>query len=82
MQIKRYMVFNIGCLECGVTSDVVGFYDDKEEAEAVAEWLYESLHWLEDGQNSFEVFDLHADQAPEYAAAIAARPPSPSAGKP
>lgn len=82
MQVKRYMVFHIGCLECGATSDIVGFYNEKEEAEAVASGLYESMQWLDDGHGAYEVFDLHADQAPEYADAIAALRQSPSAGKP
>lgn len=71
---KRYMVFNVGCIECGVGSDVVGFYDDQAEAESVAEYLDTALRWRQGGQNSFEVFDLQADQAKEYADALAARP--------
>lgn len=68
---KQWMVFNVGCIECGVSSNVVGFYDSKEEAEAIAEYLDSKLSWREGGQNSFEVFDLTAPQASEYAEAIA-----------
>lgn len=70
---KRYMVFNVGCIECGVSSDVVGFYDDEAEAQAVAGYLDDVLNWRQGGQNSFEVFDLQADQSPEYVVALSAR---------
>jgi hypothetical protein len=61
------MVFNIGCIECGVSSNVVGVYESKEEADTVARLCQSKLHWRQRGQNSFEVFDLAARQAKEYA---------------
>lgn len=68
---KPWMVFNVGCIECGVSSDVVGFYSTKEEADRVAETCEDHLHWREGGQNAFEVFDLRAPQAQEYTDVIA-----------
>ena len=68
--MKRFLVFNVGCIECGVSSDVVGLYDTKEEADKVAEACDAKLGWREGGQNSFEVFDLTAPQAQEYVEAI------------
>lgn len=70
--LGRYLVFNIGCIECGVSSDIVGFYDDKDRAEMVAKFLGERLDWREGGQNSFEVFDTRAEQASEYKEALRA----------
>lgn len=32
-----YIVFNIGCIECGVSSAIVGIFKKKECAEKVAE---------------------------------------------
>jgi hypothetical protein len=69
--MNRFLVFNIGCIECGVSSAVVGTYGTKEEADAVATACEMALAWREGGQNSFEVFDLEAPQADEYRAAIA-----------
>ena len=66
-----WLVFNIGCIECGVSSAVVGLYETEEEANQVAEACGNELSWREGGQNAFEVFDLRKDQEPEYAAAIA-----------
>jgi hypothetical protein len=66
-----FLVFNIGCIECGVSSNVVGVYPTMKEAEAVAKACDSTLGWREGGQNSFEVFDLGAPQADEYRAAIA-----------
>jgi hypothetical protein len=68
--IKRYLVFNIGCLECGVSSDVVGTYATEEEAKQVAALMSKKLDWREGGQNEFLVFDLLAAQADEYKAVL------------
>lgn len=67
----RWLVFNIGCIECEVSSNVVGLYDTEAEALRVAKICNAALDWREKGQNSFEVFDLDAPQAEEYRTAIA-----------
>lgn len=69
--MNRWMVFNIGCIECGVSSNVVGLYANREEADIVAEILNDKLEWRERGQNYFDVFDLLAEQAEEYRKALA-----------
>jgi hypothetical protein len=63
----RWMVFNVGCIECGVSSDVVGVFETKEKALEVARACDSALSWRGGGQNSFEVFDLFAERAKEYA---------------
>lgn len=68
--MSRYLVMNIGCSECGVSSAVVGRFKTKAEADAAAEKCQEHLHWREGGQNSFEVFDLREPQAVEYAGVL------------
>lgn len=69
--LKPWLVFNIGCIECGVSSNVVGTYASEEEARHVAAICDAALDWRGGGQNAFEVFDLSAPQAAEYAEAIA-----------
>ena len=64
--MKRFLVFNVGCIECGVSSNVVGLYDTIEEADKVAVKLNKKLSWREGGQNSFEVYDLEEPMADEY----------------
>ena len=66
-----WMVFNIGCIECGVSSAVVGLYETECEAAAVADACEKELHWREGGQNSFEVFNLLEPQHDDYRDAIA-----------
>jgi hypothetical protein len=68
--MNKYLVFNIGCIECGVSSNVVGLYATQEEADAVAAKCDSKLGWREGGQNHFEVFDLSASQAEEYMEAL------------
>jgi hypothetical protein len=53
-----WLVMNIGCIECGVSSAVVGLFKTKEDAEVVAESCKEKYSWREGGQNEFEVFKL------------------------
>ena len=66
-----WLVFNIGCIECGVSSNVVGVYSTQAEATRIAEICERQLNWREGGQNAFGVFNLSAPQSNEYAAAIA-----------
>lgn len=70
--MKSWVVVNIGCIECSVSSNVVGVFADKEEAEHVAEHLQEKLHWRNGGQNEFEVFELLpvGEIHPEYEEAL------------
>ena len=53
-----YLVINIGCIECGVSSQVVGLFETEEKAIEIAEKCQEKYSWRESGQNSFEVFPL------------------------
>jgi len=59
---KQYLVFDIGCLECGQDSKPVGFYKTREEANKVAEEYankdddWGRPEWF--GQHSVEVFEV------------------------
>ncbi len=55
-----YAVVNIGCLECGVSSDLVGVYYTLKEAQALQEECYNKYSWREGGQNSFDIFEIKA----------------------
>lgn len=54
-----WLVFNVGCIECGVSSNVVAVYPHKHEADAAAAKLNDRHSWREGGQNSYEVFELN-----------------------
>lgn len=56
--MAKYMVFNIGCIECGVSSNVVGLFTDKVKADELAHTLHDTHGWREGGQNAFRVFEL------------------------
>ena len=53
-----WILVNIGCIECGVSSEIVGVFTDKERAEAIAREFDETYGWREGGQNSFQVFPM------------------------
>ena len=57
-KMKKYIVVNIGCIECGVSSNIVGVFDDKDRADTVVAICNEIYDWREGGQNSFEVFEM------------------------
>ena len=54
-----WLVFNVGCIECGVSSNVVGVFETKEKADEIAAKLDSEHSWREGGQNSYEVFALN-----------------------
>ncbi len=53
---ERWVVVNIGCIECGVSSNIVGVFDSKERANTVAGECSLKYGWREGGQNNFDVF--------------------------
>lgn len=55
---ELWIVMNIGCIECGVSSELVGLYDSEQAADIVAIRLNGTHSWRQGGQNSFEVFPL------------------------
>lgn len=52
----EYLVVNIGCIECGVSSNIVGRFDELARAQQLAAKLRDTHGWREGGQNEFEVF--------------------------
>ncbi len=69
MENEMWIVVNIGCIECGVSSDIVGVFSDEARANAIAEQFAKKYGWRENGQNSFKVFPMpYTDVVnPEYA---------------
>lgn len=55
-----WIVVNIGCIECGVSSNIVGAFASEDEAKAIAEKCDDVFAWREGGQNNFAVFPLPA----------------------
>ena len=65
-----WIVVNVGCIECGVSSGIVGVFDSLDVARKVIATCYADLPWRGGGQNDFEVFDLSAPPADEYSRVI------------
>jgi hypothetical protein len=62
-----YIVVDIGCIECGESSDIIGVFDSREMAEwAVSDW--EALGWR-GGEHYYEIFDMPALNIAKAAAA-------------
>lgn len=53
--MKKYIVIEIGCLECGVSTQIAGVFDTEKEANDKAQRLGD---WREGGQSSPEVFEI------------------------
>lgn len=64
----RYLVFDVGCMECGESSGVVGIYATEDEAKAERAVAME--RWAADwhGQHDFLVIDLANPKLSQYAA--------------
>ena len=56
--MKRWIVMEIGCIECGVESTLAGKFSSEQRAHEVAEDLDEKYNFRNGGQNSFEVFEI------------------------
>lgn len=56
--MKKWILVNIGCIECGVSSNIVGVFDDKQVADQKANEFNEEFDWREGGQNHFQVFEM------------------------
>jgi hypothetical protein len=58
----RYLAMDIGCLECGEPSKVLGVFDDVQDAAALCgEW--EKVGWR-GGQHIYHVFELPLPNIP------------------
>jgi hypothetical protein len=57
----KYILVNIGCIECGVSSNIVGVFTDKLRAENIRNFLIEFHHWREGGDNHYFIFEMPQD---------------------
>lgn len=60
---SKYVLVNIGCIECGVSSNLVGTFTDKINAESICYRLNSSIEssWRESGQNNYVIFKTLED---------------------
>ena len=60
--MKGYLVFDVGCIECGEDSSAVGLYHSEQEAQdAIDGYLDPNHSWGRDGwfgQHSVEIFEV------------------------
>ena len=65
--MKMFLAFDIGCIECGETSEVIGVYPTREQAEAACQqWCQPGQRWGREGrigQHSEEVFEVDVPPA-------------------
>ncbi len=54
----KYILVNIGCIECGVSTQIVGVFYEKKDAEDLCNILLEKGDWRQGGQNGYQVFEL------------------------
>ena len=63
----RYLAFDIGCIECGETSAVIGTYDSPEEAVLAARKAAEDQAKDWHGEHHMRVYDLLDGHEVEWA---------------
>lgn len=54
---SQWIVVEIGCIECGCSSNLAGVFETKAEAEAEMERLAKQFRWHQGGQNYFDVWE-------------------------
>lgn len=54
----KYVVVDIGCIECGEPSSVLGIFTDKEKAIEISKKCeeYQEKNWT--GQHDFEIYEV------------------------
>lgn len=57
----KWIVVNIGCIECGVSSDIVGVFTEEKYALNLATILKEKADWRNGGENHYIVFPMPED---------------------
>lgn len=62
----KYVVVDIGCLECGEASAVLGIFDDKNKAKKVME-KYDKIQSKNlTGQHHFKIFEVKDENIELY----------------
>lgn len=62
----KYVVVDIGCIECGEESAILGIFNDKNKAEKVRK-KYDKIqeeNWT--GQHHFEIFEIKEENIELY----------------
>lgn len=54
--MSQFVAVDIGCIECGESSALIGVYDTHESAQQACD-TWQEVGWR-GGQHSYEVFDL------------------------
>lgn len=62
----KYVVVDIGCIECGEASSVLGIFDKETEAKKILKQFskIQSDNWT--GQHYFEIFEVRQENIPLY----------------
>lgn len=57
----KYIAVDIGCIECGEESSVLGIFTNKEQALEILKKCeeYQNKHWT--GQHDFELFEVEQE---------------------
>lgn len=55
-----YVVMEIGCLECGVPSSLIGIFQNASDAIRVRNECKVTMNWRYGGDNAFKIFKLKA----------------------
>lgn len=64
--MMKYIVLDIGCIECGEESAILGIFDNKQKAEEVMEKYdkIQSNNWH--GQHYFEIIEVKEENVELY----------------
>lgn len=61
----NFLVYQVGCIECGVSSYPIALCKTKEEAQSIKD-RYPSTWYTEGGDGFIDIIDLHNFEKPEH----------------
>lgn len=56
-----FVVMEIGCIECYAPSNLIGIFQDEQQAIQVRDKCKEKLHWRYGGENEFLIFKFNVN---------------------
>ena len=60
--MKKYILVDIGCIECGESSRIIGVFNNIEKAYVIRDKCHDiqRKHWT--GQHYFEIFEIDIEK--------------------
>jgi hypothetical protein len=59
-EVTMYIVIDVGCIDCGSKSGIVGTFETEDEANLAENEATKKLNWWDGGQHNFHTFEIQS----------------------